>query len=183
MNFSFLGIASIDAATVSDGNNETTIVLTTKSRKALAKYFATLIKLDEDVVDDIKSSLVSVLASQGLELIKAVYTDGSDSAIKKVLGNKLYNKIKAEGVNLKNEIKHSLTDNKLKTAITNYEDLSKIYKQLENAVAMEQNSDELVRNFNKKANAIEKTLWGSTQSKLLTDAESNSNLNYKKVCS
>lgn len=119
---------------VSDGDKELWLNWKSESygKKILAQYVISLFNLDKYLGEETLSKFVKLVSSNGFELFSAILKDDvTQSALKKVLGSKLFKAIGGEKVQAKiEETLLSVSDSKVYNALMTYVELNNAYKNL-----------------------------------------------------
>lgn len=119
---------------VSDGNKELWLNWKSESygKKILAQYVVSLFNLDKYLGEETLAKFVKLVSSNGFELFSVILKDDiTQSALKKVLGSKLFKAIGGEKVQSKiEETLLSVSDSKVYNALMTYVELNNAYKNL-----------------------------------------------------
>ncbi len=119
---------------VSDGDKESWLNWKSESygKKILAQYVISLFNLDKYLSGDTLSSFITLVDSNGYELFSAILkNDTTQSALKKILGSKLFKAIGGENLQTKlEETLLSVSDDKVRNALTTYVELNTAYNNL-----------------------------------------------------
>ena len=147
---------------VSNGNKDLWLNWKSDSygKKLMAQYVISLFNLDKNLSEATLSKFVTLVNSNGYELFNALLKDEiTQSALKKVLGTKLF---KAVGDNVQAKIEETLlsvSDEKVYNALTTYVELDGAYKNLIAKIdAVKGNAKDLVEEFKTTAATLKSSL-------------------------
>ena len=147
-------------ASVSDGKDSSYLIYQNANtwKTVLAKFCASLYQLEHDLINKVWKSVANIFVSNAKELFKAIY-GGTDSELKKVLGNSLFKKITRSEIKSQiSGILSNYSDKKVSGYISSYENLRSLYNELEYLIANDQSVTTKAASFNTSCRTLASSL-------------------------